>query len=197
MYVPTTPGEAWGGGYYAGRMKVNDQAYAVVVAPYASGVNDSVQLTTGSVPSGLSLWDGNANHEIFIAAGLSNHPAAQWCNALSIGGFTDWHIPADKELDICYRAFRPANAPSTSYGDNPYADPPKGNYTSDDPPATTLPDWVTGGSEAFIPNYYMTSSQNGSLSSAVIVNFNGGIRVNTNATDRRTVRATRLVKVYD
>jgi hypothetical protein len=34
-----------------------------------------------------------------------DHPAAEFCVNLSIGGHTDWYLPARYELDIAY--FKP------------------------------------------------------------------------------------------
>lgn len=197
QYVPTIIGEAWGGGFYAGRMRVNGQAYAVVASPLALGYNSSVlfSTTSGKRPSGLSPWDGNLNHGLMVAEGLSNYPAAQFCAGLSIGGYTDWHIPAEFEQDICYRAFRPANPPITSIGENQYADPQKGNYVDSDPAATTIPAFVAGGSDEYVANFFLTSSNGGTSTTITIMNFNGGARANTNTNANRMVRATRLVRI--
>lgn len=196
-YIPLVIGEQYGGGYYAGQMRFDGAVWLVVAAPRALAANASIMFaTTASTrPDGLSAYDGNLNHQLIKAAGLSTYPAAKWCDDLTIGGFNDWHIPALLEMDIVYRAFRPANTPNTSYGENPYAVPPKGRYTSTDPAYTTVPEYQTGGSEAFEPNHHLTSSPNETaLVGVQLINFNGGVTAQSATNSNRYLRPTRLVR---
>lgn len=32
----------------------------------------------------------------------ASHPAAQFCRSRTIGGFTDWYLPAKNELNVIY-----------------------------------------------------------------------------------------------
>lgn len=195
MYIPQVVGEAYGGGYYAGMMRFDGYVWLVVVAP-KSYANTSVQFATTSAtrPSTLSIYDGNKNQQILQDDGISKYPAAQYCANLSIDGFTDWHIPAELELDIAYRAFRPPNAPNTSIGANDYAEPPKGNYTATDPAYTSVPMFQTGGQEVFEPNLYLTSTIGSGNNTINLFNFNGGSRVGASTNSNRLLRPTRLVR---
>lgn len=194
LYVPTTVGEAWQGGYYAGRITVDGQSFALVVAPLATGYTTGLALNTaaGVTTSGFSRWDGASNMALMSGTAW---PAAQWARGLNIGGFTDWHLPAEDQLDICYRAFRPVNPPNTSYGTNPSMDPPKGNYTSTDPAETTAVGFRTGESEAFEANFYGAASQGTTTNNYYIINFNGGTRTSVATNSARNWRAVRMVRI--
>jgi hypothetical protein len=50
-----------------------------------------------------------------VTAGIDDHPAAQFCVNLSIGGFTDWYLPARYELDIAYFNLKPSLQTANSY----------------------------------------------------------------------------------
>src|SRR5690606_5383295 len=64
-FVPDTPGAPFGGGYYAGRINIGGQIYALVVAPKALGGEAPGALTwktsqTSTAGTG-SINDGWAN----------------------------------------------------------------------------------------------------------------------------------------
>ena len=88
------------------------------------------------------------------------HPAAQFCEGLTINGFSDWYLGSYYEMNQIYRTLKPVTGSSFTFtGANPNAIPgPKPNYTSTDPLQTTAVDFQDGGSEAFVTNYAWTST---------------------------------------
>lgn len=168
-FFPTTFGEAWGGGYYAGKIVQGGSTYYLIVAPKSSGENSSKQYKTTNTagPSAtITLNDGPAASASMNSA---SYPAAEFCEGLSIGGYTDWYMPARDELELCYRNLKPtttANATFTraksSYtypegddvsgdtmGINRNSDPTGAGWTSSVPAQTSATLFQSGNSEAF------------------------------------------------
>jgi hypothetical protein len=60
-----------------------------------------------------SNFDGKANTDLMMSLiadstySAGAFPAAQFCADLSIGGHTDWYLPARYELDIAYFNLKP------------------------------------------------------------------------------------------
>ena len=164
-------GSPYGGGYYAGDISYNESGVAthrLIVAPRATGqANPPINwgLVRNDIPGGLDNINGANNSNILNSASF---PAAQFCKSLTIGGFTDWYLPAYFELDICYYSLKPTTESNRTIGanTNPYSVPSRASnpYTTTVPPQTIANNFKQGGSEAFIPTFYWTSS-------------NGGIRV--------------------
>ena len=131
--APVLPaiGAAFGGGFFAGTISHTADGvatHALIVAPAASGYNGQGALqwkTTDTTTAGTnSTFDGYANTAAMETAGLANHPAANYCRGLTIGGFTDWYLPARDELDIAYENLKPYTYNnSTSWGINDYSVP--------------------------------------------------------------------------
>jgi len=166
--VPLTIGQEYGGGYYAGDISLTENGVAthrLILAPRATGLNTSLQLKVvhSLTANTSSRIDGPTN-----SANMNNgtHPAAQFCEALTIGGYTDWYLPAINELEICYYNLKPTTyANSYGSGINPNSVPARAsNYSSDTiPERTSLAAFQSGGSESFITgvsfNRYWSSSQ--------------------------------------
>ena len=162
---PTVIGQAFGGGFYAGQISTaaNGVAdYYLVVAPASSGENSSIQWkTTATATSGTSsVIDGPTN-----SANMNNatHPAAQFCEGLSIGGFSDWYMPAKNELEVCYYNLKPTTDSNfITSGTNTNAVPSRGsNYTAGTPAQTSATDFQSGNTEAFATTNYWASTENG------------------------------------
>jgi len=192
---PSEIGEAFGGGFYAGKINDGGTEYFLIVAPKSSGENSSKQWKTSdtSTSGTSSVIDGPSNTS---AMDNANHPAAQFCAGLSIGGFTDWYMPAKNELEVCYYNLKPTTDNNdTSWGTNPNAVPARGSdYTSGDPSQTSVLDFQDGGTETFASVYYWSSSEF-SASFAWTQSFSNGRQVNNFKVSPSYVRAVRRLLV--
>lgn len=173
-FLPTVAGTPYQGGYYVGRMTQIDPAtgqpatYALIVAPKSSG--ESVrQLTSNGVASNS---DGLANTKAASNAG------AAWAKSLTIGGYSDWYIPALLEWEMVYRNLKPTNDLNTGdYGANNISIPPTNNYTANDPAMTPNPLFSGGGTEQVSAAYGTSSTQGGSGQYTTLITMyqtNGG-----------------------
>lgn len=162
---PTVIGQAYGGGFYAGKISVAANGIAshyLIVAPKATGENSSKQWkTTNDTTSGTSsVIAGPTN-----SANMNNasHPAAQFCEGLTIGGYSDWYMPAKNELEVLYYFLKPTTAANnTSYGSNANAvspEPISTNYTAGSPAQTSAAAFQSGGAEAFAADVYWSSTE--------------------------------------
>jgi hypothetical protein len=198
MYPPPTViGQAYGGGYYAGQISTAGDGvadYYLIIGPVASA-QTTLQWKTASTdsPGTDSLVDGSLNTNNMNNA---SHPAAQFCKSLSIGGFTDWYLPALYELEICYYNLKPSTTNNvTNTGNNPNAVPPRaGQYTSGVPTQTSATIFQTGGAEAFTAGFYWASTQN-TASNSSLRNFSNGQLSSTSKNNSRLLRAMRRVPV--
>ena len=161
--LPTVIGQAYGGGFYAGQIGVSSVAtHYLIVGPSASAQNSSKNFktsNTGGDPT--DLINGPANS---TAMNDASHPAAQFCEGLSIGGYTDWYMPAKNELEICYYNLKPtATNNNTSSGINANAVPARAsNYTAGTPARTSATNFQTSGIEYFVNGPYWSSTENSS-----------------------------------
>jgi len=196
-------GTPYGGGYIAGFISHTadgNPTHALIVAPRATGATGSSQWkTTATTTAGTgSSFDGAANTAAMVTAGIDDHPAAQFCVNLSIGGFTDWYLPARYELDIAYFNLKPStDANSTSLGTNIYAVPQRNiNWTTTYPAQTALTAFNTT-AEAFVADNHWSSSENtGFAIYGWFVNFfsgfQGDFRLKTNGLRVRAFRRIAL-----
>jgi hypothetical protein len=201
-------GDAFLGGFFAGYIShtANGVAtHALIVAPRATGASGtSYTLTTlyqwrtsqTSTAGTTSTFDGRANTDAMITAGIALHPAAQFCTGLSIGGYTDWYLPSRYELDIAYFNLKPTTTSnSTSTGINDYSVPKRtANYTVGVPGQTLVTAFQNTGSEPFTINSHWTSSEV-TFSSGTVTSLS---TAGTNAVSKTTsysVRAFRRVPV--
>jgi len=193
-------GQSYEGGYYAGQISTAGNGvadYNLVIAPKSSGQNDSKQWkTSNTTTSGTdSNIDGPANSS---AMNNASHPAAEFCEGLSIGGYSDWYMPAKNELEVCYYNLKPTTTNNnTNDGTNTNAVPSRGsNYTTTVPGQTSATDFlVSTGTERFDSAYYWSSTQR-FAAYAWLQYFNGGTQGNYASKDYYTrVRAVRRVAV--
>jgi hypothetical protein len=163
--VTPTPaiGSVLGGGYFAGQISTAGNGvadYNLVIGPLASAENSSLQwkiTNTGGDPT--SVIDGPANSATMNSA---VYPAAQFCEGLTIGGFSDWYMPAKNEFEVCYYNLKPtASSNFTGNGANANAVPARAsNYTAGTPAQTSAVAFQSGGSEAlggFNVNYWAST----------------------------------------
>jgi hypothetical protein len=165
---PTVIGQAYGGGFYAGQISTTANGVAthyLIVAPKASGETSGKAFRT--VPSAsdpLSVINGPSNS---ATMNDSAHPAALYCEGLSIGGYTDWYLPAKNELEVCYYFLKPTTQNNATAfggsGSNANAvspEPLNTIYTDTVPARTSATDFRSGGTEAFASQSFWTSTGN-------------------------------------
>ncbi|PWT78597.1 MAG: DUF1566 domain-containing protein, partial [Bacteroidetes bacterium] len=143
-------GMPFGGGFVGADYMLNGERYVVIVAPKAEGkkMNLAYKLRNRGTSDGtLSDDDGFANSELIND---DNHPAAQYCRSLRIGGVDDWQLPSrDDQMRIWLNL-----GPNRKY---------------------TPELFRAGGAEAFENCWYWTSTEHASLSTyAWMVNFVNG-----------------------
>ena len=160
--APTTIGQSYGGGYYAGQISTAGNGvadYYLVVGPVASAQNASLQWkTTNTATAGTSsVIDGPTNSNNMNNA---SHPAAQFCKAVNAGGYTDWYMPAVNELEVCYYNLKPTTQSNTTLSAiNNNAVPARpSNYTTGTPAQTSASIFQTGQAEVFTTYYYWSST---------------------------------------
>jgi len=196
LYGAAAPsvGDPYRGGYFAGQINDGGTIYNLIVAPVTSGALEGQ--FGGSTPSTIQ-WktfvagpDTTAQSEVYGATATvantgATFPMFDWvvngatgpnagtydatnATGTGIGGYNDWYIPAKNELEILYRAFKPdTTANDTNYGANANAVPATGNYTAGDPVQTTVADFQSGGSQAFVTTtYYWSATENSSLTTS-------------------------------
>jgi hypothetical protein len=202
--ITTDPviGQAYAGGFFAGQISTTANGVAthnIVIGPLSSAQNASLQWKTANTETTgtASVIDGPTNSSIMNNA---SHPAAQFCEGLTIGGFSDWYMPAQNELEVCYFNLKPTTTlNNTSSGANINAVPSRGsNYTIGTPARTSVAAFQSGGAEAFATAYYWSSTQSppprvGSY--ARVQNSNTGLQDNYLKNSSRHVRAVRRVSV--
>lgn len=170
MEIPAV-GLPFDGGFFAGEILLHGERYALVVAPKAEGEKLNVEYKSKdrSTTDGTSSDDdGLANSETINDA---NHPAAQFCRSLRIGGHDDWYQPSRDELIRIWMALGPnrKNTPEL---------------------------FRAGGAEAFQPNWYWSSTEHASYSSgAWVVDFSGGGQGYDGKDGDCGVRAVRRLKI--
>jgi hypothetical protein len=161
---PPAIGSAYEGGFFAGQISTAGNGiadYNLVVGPVSSAQTSSVQWKTSNTSTAgtSSVIDGPANS---AAMNDASHPAAQFCEAVNTGGFSDWYMPAKNELEVCYYNLKPNTVSNnTSSGINPNAVPARAsNYTAGNPAQTSATNFKDTGAEDFAPDYYWSSTEN-------------------------------------
>jgi len=180
-------GQFYQGGYFAGYIShtANSTAtHGLIVAPKETGESSSLQWkTTTTTTSGTdSEYDGAANTASMSDA---NHPAANFCAGLTIGGYSDWYLPAIFEIDIAYFNLKPTTTSNnTDSGENPYSVPERTvEYTAGNPTQTSVSIFQSGGSQAFVSaSEYWTSLQADATFSYFISFDDGSYDVETKTT---------------
>jgi hypothetical protein len=204
-------GDFYEGGYLAGVIDSTQTAgssgkrYALIVAPKAEGQTNIGWGYNGSTGA-TSRWDGVQN-TINLLSYSSSH-APQFCNNLTINGYSDWYMPAIDELELLYRNFKPTTqinaSPSFSFygetltggnGYNPNSDPLGNVYTIDDPLQVELPIFRGGGAESLTGTLWSsTDALQYRAWVQVFTHINGdwaGSRSRLIKTNNYTVRAVR------
>lgn len=196
---PPAIGSAYGGGYYAGRIDVSGTLYNLVVAPKASGENSSRAWGVNGVTTGItSVINGPTNSASLAALGAS-YQAAVFCEGLTIGGYSDWYLPAINEIEVLYYFLKPStDLNSTGYGSNANAyspEPVSQNYTSGSPAQTSAGiGFRLGETNAFVDASYWSSTEFDSTDAYRKGFYNGDQYQNTKSVTIY-VRAVRRVPI--
>jgi hypothetical protein len=156
-------GAAFGGGFYAGQISTTANGVAthyLVISPQSTAVTgtSSIWGPTGTNTGINSLIDGPANTASLVALG-SSYKAANYCNNLTTGGYSDWYLPAFNELLTMYYNLKPSTVSNVTTSDavgvmgyNANAvspEPINTGYTTTNPLQTTSAAFKTSGSEHF------------------------------------------------
>jgi len=156
--IPTIPGTPFQGGFYVGRIRIDDVVHALIVSPQAGDVDDTSWGARGKdVPGARSFFDGRANTLAMAEAGSK---LAQRVLQMDINGFTDWYLPSRDELELLYRHLKPTKQENWCWrGDNPSSVPAGYAYASDAPAQTSAEAFREGGREALEDTWYWSSTQ--------------------------------------
>lgn len=182
------------GGFYSGKLLVNGKPTAVITAPKALGEFSGIWLPEYTlIPGANSFNDSVANTLAMAEAGS---PIAQKAVATEINGHKDWVIGARDVVELQYRHLKPTTDKNYVYrhGDNPSSIPVGYPYSEDEPAQTPLVLFQAGGTEAFEPDWYATSTQSGAYY-AWLQHFGDGLQDTGLKIHEFQVRLVRLIQL--
>jgi len=196
------PGDAYGGGYFAGQISTAGNGiadYNLVIGPVSSAQVDTTMWKNANTdtPGANSVINGPQNTADMVADGNATvYPGAHFCNNLVTGGQTDWYMPAQNELEICYYNLKPSTRSNyTGSGINANAVPARAsNYTTGNPAQTAATVFRIGNAQAFAENYYWSSTE-ATTTNGWEQYFGPGRQYSAQKTNSRYVRAVRRVAV--
>ena len=160
IQTPSTFGAPFEDGFYGGKIRVGIAIFAIVWAPKAEGeIMGKWMDACTDVQGATSYFDSMANTRAMAESGSE---IAKQALAVSIGGHTDWCIPARDVLEMGYRYLKPStkkNYCTFRDGDNPSSIPAGYPYTENNPLQTTEDLFQKGNAEAFDEAIYFSSTQ--------------------------------------
>lgn len=192
----TEIGDPFGGGYYAGLISTSANGiadYVLVVAPVSSGQTTTTWGPLATSTGATSFIDGPGNSALL---NNSSYPAAFFCKGLTIGGFSDWYLPAFDELEICYFNLKPTTQNNTtSQGINNYSVPKRtSNYTTTNPGQTSATDFKSTGTQAFSSSNYWSSTESTTIA-AYVKRFTDGQLIGNQRNFSTLTRAVRRIPI--
>ncbi|WP_439895272.1 DUF1566 domain-containing protein [Pseudomonas syringae] len=152
-------GQPYGGGFFSGITQEDGKRYINITAGSAHELVGPWGKYGEKIEGAGSFTDSRANTEAMAASGSE---LASKVLALSIGGFSDWAIPARDVQELQYRHLKPTTEENWQYGrsgDNPSSLPVGLLYSEADPAQTTVEAFQEGSAEAFRDTRYWSSSQ--------------------------------------
>lgn len=169
-------GFVYGGGFVTGFYRQGGRCYVVISAGAAYELRGVYGRYGLRINGADSATDSRANTEAMAAAGSD---LARRVLALSIGGFSDWAIPARDVQELQYRSFKPTICRNYCWnrdGENHHSLPVGELYSEVFPDQTTIELFRAWGSEAFSPRLYWSSTQR-SADCAFYMLFEGGCQL--------------------
>ena len=159
-------GTGMDGGFYAGRIRIDSQVFAMIVAPKSEGeAKPTIWIPKAKELSGAkSYYDGLANTKAMAEA---DSKLAQWAIDLRIAGHDDWYLPSQDEFEIVYRNLKPTTEQNWCYarsGINLSAVEPTRPYIPSFPVQTLAEAFQAGGEQAFEADWYWSSTQHAAYS---------------------------------
>lgn len=190
-------GDAVGGGFYAGQVRLADGIYVLAVAPKDGGEHDDVEWSSGStrVEGAASYFDGAANTAAMAEAGSD---LAKWALGLDLNGAKDWYLPSRDELEILYRNLKPTadNYAGFRDGENASSVPVSYPYTETHPTRADVALFREDGPEAFESAWYWSSTQSASDSNYAWCQYFGiGNQTSDHKDGELRARAVRRLKI--
>ncbi len=168
-------GQPYGGGFFSGITvdPATGKRYRNITAGAEHEMVGAWGEYGAKIDGADSFTDGRANTEAMAEAGSE---LAKKVLALTIGGHSDWAIPARDQQELQYRHFKPTteeNWAGRRDGDNPNSEPVGLLYSEEDPAQTTHEAFRKGGKEAFRDAWHWSSSQR-SANLAFCMHFGDG-----------------------
>jgi hypothetical protein len=201
--MPPVIGQAMGGGFYAGEISTAGNGvadYYLVVGPRAScqATRNYRYAANGGPGGATSAIDGPSNTANLVTGG-SSYYAGNFCADLTVGGYTDWYMPARNELEVCYYNLKASASNNWTAETNPNSVPSRAStpYTGSVPGQTSVASFQSGGSEAFGGNYWSSTGDGGAGAWRIYWGgpvFNGR-QTTTYMTANEPVRAVRRLPV--
>lgn len=189
-------GQAYGGGFFSGVTVQDGKRYMLITAGREHELEGEWGEYGTKIEGADSFTDGRANTEAMAAAGSE---LAQQVLALSIGDHNDWAIPARDQQELQYRNLKPTARENYCWGrdgDNPNSLPIGLLYTAESPTKTTVGAFREGGTEAFQPTWYWSSSQR-SANIAFVMTFDDGYQTISGKDYALRVRPVRSELIID
>lgn len=189
-------GQPYGGGFFSGITLEGGKRYINITAGSAHELVGPWGKYDEKIEGAGSFTDSRANTEAMATSGSE---LASKVLALSIGGFSDWAIPARDVQELQYRHLKPTTEENWQYGrsgDNPSSLPVGLLYSEAEPAQTTVEAFQEAGAEAFRDTWYWSSSQR-SASSAFLQDFDAGTQDTNDKCHELRVRPVRRELIID